>query len=545
MSNNSKKKIDYINSFIAEPEPNTNPYEVFIPQDPPKDVWDEQPKTNTPNINPFLELLGVHLDLPKNDGGVVMSAVQQRQTKKEYPALTSLFGTKLQSSNLDMSDSEGDGGSNGNPGDEGPIQGGVETTVYPDGYPSDYPVDYPNDPNGGGNEPSGGNEPQQQNPSNSFGAVVKNVLAQTLGVTFDSAQQAAVYRNNEETSSPIYKASVSQMNTSIDALKETHQIQQKNLSSLLSKVTAADNQEEYSKLLQQYAQEKERAQEIKDLTTRIEYSAENKDYGNVANEIQNYTVPDQADSHTPTNPNWQYSSNNNELQAGLDKSFNNSDYNDYGHPATENYPNYPAQNPMPNYDNSTKFPVFKVGISNDVPVNTVQPEKGSQYFGTITETGEAMSAGATITDFMERLNTIPEIDSNLIKQAFATYQGPTGQKIQAELQAKLQVEIEKIAQECIDGAKAFKLATEISKKVAPILTFAYIAQQFVQGFQNKGVWDGILRGVVAIAESFIATAVFSILIATELTVLPAATLTLLASLVIEYLLEQVLNHFKL
>ena len=72
-----------------------------------------------------------------------------------------------------------------------------------------------------------------------------------------------------------------------------------------------------------------------------------------------------------------------------------------------------------------------------------------------------------------------------------------------------------------------------------------ITQQFIQGFQNKGVWDGALRAIVAGAESYVAMMVFGVLLATEWEVLPAATITLLASIIIEHLLEQVLNHFKL
>jgi len=189
-----------------------------------------------------------------------------------------------------------------------------------------------------------------------------------------------------------------------------------------------------------------------------------------------------------------------------------------------------------------------LGVSNDnstVPIETTNPVSTTPNPETITETGEVMSAGATVTDFMKNLNKIPEIDSNVIKQAFATYQGPTGQQIQADLQKTLQAGIEKITQECVDGAKAFNLATEVSSKVASIFAAAYIVQQFIQGFQKGGLSDGAIRGGVALAESAIATTIFEILLTANLPILAPASITLLASLLIDYAFEQLLDYLKL
>jgi len=449
-----------------------------------------------------------------------------------------------------MADDGGDDGGGSDepvyPDEDGTIHGGVD---YPDGYPDPDNYPEPDDPN----EPNGGSEPQSNYPS--LLGMVANIVAQTLGVTFNSAQQAAAYKNNEQTSSPEYKNSVKQLNTSVDALHEVHQIQQTHVDNLLQKVVATQDQEDYSKLLNQYTQQKEQAQATKNLATRIEYSAGNKDYTNVAAEVQNYSIPDQMDNHTytPMNSDWQDSTNY-RLQASLDKTFgDNSEYHDYGHPAINNYPMQSYIPAIPNtnqsYDNS-EFPRFNIGISNDVPMTPIEAKSSTNpitnaKLATTIETGEVMSAGATVTDFMQRLNTIPEIDSNIIKQAFATYQGPTGQQIQTDLQKTLQTGIEKIAQECVDGAKAFKLAAEISAKVAPILTAAYIVQQFIQGFQDKGALDAFIRGGVAFLESRIAIIVFGVLLTTELPILASASFALLASTVIDYLLEQVLNHFKL
>jgi len=331
---------------------------------------------------------------------------------------------------------------------------------------------------------------------------------------------------------------------------------------MLDNVTSGKNQDDYSQNLKAYSQLREQAQSTQNLATRIQYAADNHDYQNVATEVQNYTIPDPP-STTPAptlsdldQNDWRYE-HNTQLQAGLEKAFGSSSdtpVQHYFQPQSQNYNTVPVQNYTPyqqapehNFGTSD-FPQFHLGVSNDnsaVPMEVTNPVSPIQNPETIAETGEAMSAGATITDFMERLNTIPEIDTNIIKQAFATYQGPTGQKIQADFEKTLQAGIEKIAQECVEGAKAFKLATEISEKVAPILTAAYIVQQFIQGFQKGGVSDSVIRGAVAIAESFIATAIFGILITTELTVLPAATITLLASLIIDYALEQLLNYLKL
>lgn len=189
-------------------------------------------------------------------------------------------------------------------------------------------------------------------------------------------------------------------------------------------------------------------------------------------------------------------------------------------------------------------PMLKTGLSyND---GKFAPKTTPTNIESLGETGEAMSAGNMVTDFMEKLNKIPEIDSNVIQKAFATYQGQTGQKIQVELQAKLQSGIEKIAQECVDGAKAFKLATEISAKVAPILTYAYIAQQFVQGFQNRGVWDGALRAIVAFAESKATMFIFNTVVGIfGAPILETAIGVTLLSLAFEFISEFIFNLLNL
>lgn len=544
-------------------DPGPNPYPNGpVWQDPgpdpyPNDPWIMWENQQNSTTNPLMALLGVQTN---NNGNIPKT--QQKRVKSQYPALSNIFGTKAQS-NLGVMYEDGDGSDGGDdepvyPDDDGTIHGGVEYPGGDDPEPVDYPDWYP-DPDEP-DEPSGGNSKPYNHPT-LFGSILNTVLSQTLGITFNSAQQAAYYRGNDQTHSSDYKDSVQQLKTSINALNETHKIQQKNLDKMLNNVTSAKNQHDYSQNLKAYTQLREQAQSTQNLATRIQYAADNHDYQNVATEVQNYTIPDPpSTAPAPTmsdldQNDWRYE-HNTQLQAGLEKSFGSSSNTQpqYYFKQQANYNTTPVQNYAPyqqapehNFGTSD-FPVFHLGVANSnstVPLEITNPTSSNSSPDEITEAGEVMSAGATVTDFMENLNRIPEIDSNVIKQAFATYQGQTGQKIQVELQAQLQAGIEKIAQECVDSAKAFKIATEISEKVAPILTFAYIAQQFIQGFQNKGVWNGVARAFVASLESGIANAVFGVLIGTELTILPAATITLLASIIIEHLLEQVLNHFKL
>lgn len=554
-------------------------YDMGFPPTDPNSPWVMQdPGTPPPipdydlNINPFLQLLGInanipaiHISAPKD---VVMSATQQKRVRKQYPALTNLFGLKHQSNFMSMAEDGGDGGDGGDtggsdepvyPDEDGTIHGGVE---YPD-YP-DYP--YPSDD--GGDEGYPGEPPEEPdrrtrqayNPYQ-FSALVQSIVDQTLDAAISSAQQAQSYSNAGNTSSHNYRNSVKQLNTSVKAINETHNIQQSYLSKLLDQVTNANNQEQYSRLLNQYTQQKEQALATQNLANRLDYALQNKDYGNVAYEAQNYSIPDMPsnNTYTPINSDWQDSTNY-KLQASLDQSFGNSNNEpanqSYYQPQTQNYPNYPMPNynmPNPNSGSNNNFPRFNLAVSKDVqlepsqsvnpvtvtnPNATVNPE-------TLAETGKVMSASATVAEFMDNLNKIPEIDSKVIKQAFATYQGPTGQQIQADFQKTLQAGIEKITQECVKGAQAFKLATEISSKVASIFAAAYIVQQFIQGFQKGGISDSAVRGGVALAESAIATAIFGILLTANLPVLAPASITLIASLLIDYAFEQLLDYLKL
>ena len=77
-----------------------------------------------------------------------------------------------------------------------------------------------------------------------------------------------------------------------------------------------------------------------------------------------------------------------------------------------------------------------------------------------------------ITLLLLKNQLIDGIDSYTIKKAMGIYDSPLGSQIQTKYEKEIQQGVEKIAKECIDGAKATKIATEIAAKVAPVLTCA-------------------------------------------------------------------------
>lgn len=126
----------------------------------------------------------------------------------------------------------------------------------------------------------------KQSPQIDFGDSV--IIASEIASSINAAMNAAANINSSGSNSPQSKAYVNKLNTSIDTLKQAQSGQKKDLDTLLQKLTTAKNQTEYSELLKKYTNQKQQYQKTQDLTSQLDYSAQNKDYQNVAQTAKNY-----------------------------------------------------------------------------------------------------------------------------------------------------------------------------------------------------------------------------------------------------------------
>lgn len=140
------------------------------------------------------------------------------------------------------------------------LQGGISKTDYPD-----VNTEVPNVQN-----------PQTTDWGDS--AIMASQISNAINSIMNNSQNA---ENLNVSASP-------QFNTSIEAIKQAQTVQKNNLDNLLKKVTTAKNQEEYSKLLKEYAQKKEQYQKTQDLTSQLDYASQNKDYQGVTQAVKNY-----------------------------------------------------------------------------------------------------------------------------------------------------------------------------------------------------------------------------------------------------------------
>jgi len=81
---------------------------------------------------------------------------------------------------------------------------------------------------------------------------------------------------------------VVQLKTSIQGLRETQGLQQKNIDLLAQKAAIAKNQEEYSRLYDELAKQKNLYQKNETLLGKIEYSVEQQDYKSVMDGFESY-----------------------------------------------------------------------------------------------------------------------------------------------------------------------------------------------------------------------------------------------------------------
>jgi len=133
------------------------------------------------------------------------------------------------------------------------LQGGISKTEYPD-----VSTEVPN---------------VQSSQTTDFGdsAIIASQISNAINSIMNNSQNAS---NLNVSDAPQFRASSN------------------NLDTLLQKVTTAKNQEEYSKLLKEYAQQKEKYQKTQDLTAQLDYASQNKDYQGVTQTAKNYMQQD-------------------------------------------------------------------------------------------------------------------------------------------------------------------------------------------------------------------------------------------------------------
>ncbi len=151
------------------------------------------------------------------------------------------------------------------------LQGGISKTEYPD-----VSTEVPN---------------VQNSQTTDFGdsAIIASQISNAINSIMNNSQNAS---NLNVSDAPQFRASSNNLNTSIEAIKKAQTVQKNNLDTLLQKVTTAKNQEEYSKLLKEYAQQKEKYQKTQDLTAQLDYASQNKDYQGVTQTAKNYMQQD-------------------------------------------------------------------------------------------------------------------------------------------------------------------------------------------------------------------------------------------------------------
>lgn len=162
------------------------------------------------------------------------------------------------------------------------LQGGISKTDYPD-----VNTEVPNVQN-----------PQTTDWGDS--AIMASQISNAINSIMNNSQNA---KNLNISGSP-------QFNASIETIKQAQTVQKKNLDNLLQKVTTAKNQDEYSKLLKEYAKQKEQYQKTQDLTAQIEHSVQK---GNSQEVAQNYTQ--QGSGAQPANQKLTREHYNNKLDA--------------------------------------------------------------------------------------------------------------------------------------------------------------------------------------------------------------------------------------
>ena len=116
------------------------------------------------------------------------------------------------------------------------------------------------------------------------------VIAPVVAAVYETYQTGkAVYdKVSNFFSSKQTQTQVKTINTGIQGLRETQGLQKKNIDLLTKKTASAKNQEEYSKLYEELAKQKAQYDKNNTLLDKIEYSAQQRDYGSVQNGFKEY-----------------------------------------------------------------------------------------------------------------------------------------------------------------------------------------------------------------------------------------------------------------
>lgn len=300
----------------------------------------------------------------------------------------------------------------------------------------------------------------------------------------------------------------------------------------MEKVTTAKNQQEYSKLLKEYAQQKEQYQKTENLTAQINHAVQKGDYQGVAQTAKNYMQQNsgiQQGSISTTQPTVNQNGSREHYNNKLNELINNA----LGiQPASAEEVPYKSQFAT----SPDGGPMIKTGLSYDN--GTSIPKTVPTKIEAMAGTGETLSSGAEISEFIERLGKDVKINQKLLKKALYDYKSSVGRNLQNKYQNELYINIEKITKECVGGIKAAKLAGKIAAKVAPVLTYTYILEQAAEGYQKGGLSEGFKKGLNAAIESAIPSLVFNVMVDTfGISIISSASLILLGSLIIKFVLS--------
>lgn len=311
-----------------------------------------------------------------------------------------------------------------------------------------------------------------QNSQTNFGDSV--IIASQISNAIDSIM------NNSQNAENLNVSASPQFNTSIEAIKQAQTVQKNNLDNLLKKVTTAKNQEEYSKLLKEYAQQKEQYQKTQELTSKLEYSLQNKDYEGVAQATKNYMQQNsgtQQGSISTTQP----AVNQNISREHYNNKLNELINNTLGiQPASaEEILSKPQISTSPDGG-----PMLKTGLSynNGTFGSKTAPTKIESMAGT----GEAISASRTFNDLIKAMGKDSVQGQQVLKKVLKTFNSQFGRSIKASYQSELRTGVKKILNECMDSIKAMKAAGKIAEKASPCLAFLYISEQTIEGYNSGG-----------------------------------------------------------
>lgn len=351
----------------------------------------------------------------------------------------------------------------------------------------------------------------------SFGDSI--AMASEIADSINVVMNAVANINLNDSSSPQFKSSVSKLNISIDNLKKIQAAQKNDLDFLLQKLTTTKDQDSYSKLLQKYSQQKQQYRKTQDLNSQLDYALRNKDYQGAAKSAKNY-MRQNIQSRSNQNPSREHYSN--KVEELINNALGIQPASAEEVPSKTQFATSPDGGPM-----------LKTGLSynNGTSVPKTVPTKIEAMAGA----GESISASRTFNDFIKAMGKDSAHGQQVLKKVLKTYNSQFGKTIKASYNSELRAGVKKILNECMDSMKAMKAAGKIAEKASPYLAFAYIFEQYFEGYQKNGNNGGIEKAKAAgfeILSTFILESVVTICLGIE--ALPAFAIVL----IIEFILNK-------